>query len=163
MSTAQEKKALFAAAYNDRPTVFVTFDAGHDLCLIPSHLKPKPRCVFQYGTDLPVPTHDLELTDEGIMCSLSFNGRVQPTFVPWGAVYCIHFEAGGQIRGQAWQQHIPEGAIDEIFAAATEQSTTTRLFADASPPTDAQRVQQPNGTFSLDQFRKNKAARGKAR
>jgi hypothetical protein len=152
MSTAQEKKALFAAAYRDMPSVFVTFDAGHDLCLIPNHLKPKPRCVFQYGTGLLVPTHDLEVTDEGLMCSLNFGGRPQPTFVPWGAIYCIYFEVDGQARGQAWQQHIPEGVLEQLSEPAV-----------AAPPTDAQRVQQPNGTFSLDQFRKNKAARGKAR
>lgn len=44
---------------------------------------------LDYGLTLPVPILDLEVTDEGIRATLSFNREPHKTFVPWTAVLNI--------------------------------------------------------------------------
>ena len=58
--------------------------------LLPAHVMPvdKPT-VLVYGLDMAIPIDDLEVTDEGISATLSFQRTPMPTFVPWDAVVAI--------------------------------------------------------------------------
>lgn len=166
MSQSAEKISLFNGAFRDLPSVFVTFNTQHPGVIAPA-FPAKSSVMFEYGRELFKPTYPT-VTSEGISCSLSFGGRDQHTFVPWDAVYCVHFNWGGAPRGKMWKDAMPEDVKKDLSpesepkkakrkAAKAKEKLTAPV---AKPTAEAQRVQQPDGTFSLKAFRENRAARG---
>ena len=70
------------------------------------------------------------IDDQGIGATLSFNQRVQPTFIPWPAVYLIADYDG---NGAVWQDDIP-GEVLERVAAALDKQPIAPLPAKAEEP-----------------------------
>ena len=56
---------------------------------MPPHLRDRPHVVLQYELEPVVPIHDLDVTDEGVRATLSFDRQPWPTFVPWTAVLAM--------------------------------------------------------------------------
>jgi len=71
---------------------------------VPSWFKKQPQLILEIGLNLPVPIRDLEVTDEGVSCTLSFNRTPHFCLVPWSAVYALVGENG---RGMVWPDDIP--------------------------------------------------------
>lgn len=68
-----------------------------------------PVCVLEYGLNMPTPIPDLEVTDDGIKATLSFNQTPTPTFVPWSEVVGIGIQGETMIAVDV----IPESAAPE--------------------------------------------------
>ena len=85
-------------------SVFVNFDPRRDGVVVPAHLKRQPRVVLQYGLNMRIPIPDLDVGEEGIGATLSFDRAPTWTFVPWSAVYLI---ATTQGRGVLYQEDVP--------------------------------------------------------
>ena len=66
-------------------TVSLVIDGRLKGVCVPEHLKKAPL-VLDYGYSMPIPIPDLELTDEGVSATLSFDRSRLATFVPWSAV-----------------------------------------------------------------------------
>jgi stringent starvation protein B len=71
---------------------------------IPSWFKKQPQLALQIGLNLPVPIRDLQIDDEGVSCTLSFNRSPHFCFIPWHAVFALVGEDG---RGMVWPDSVP--------------------------------------------------------
>lgn len=66
-------------------SVFLVIDGRRQDVCVPEDQKTAPL-VLEYGYNMPTHIPDLELSDEGIGATLSFNRSSFATFVPWAAV-----------------------------------------------------------------------------
>jgi hypothetical protein len=96
-------------------SVFVNFDPRREGVLVPPHLKRQPRVVLQYGLNIRIPIPDLDVGEEGIGATLSFDRVPQWTFVPWAAVFAI---VSQDQRGMLWESDVPR-EIEQEHKKAT--------------------------------------------
>ena len=109
------KHAMFFALFT-QGRVRVTLDGRAPGVDLPDDLKMVPILMLDYGLDLPRPTNDIQLADDGIRCTLSFNQIPRATFVPWAAIYAIRTDVGGI----EFSESMPAD-IRELYAAAVAQ------------------------------------------
>jgi hypothetical protein len=86
------------------PSVFVHLDPRREGVLVPNWLRNQPQLVLQIGLNMAVRIPDLDVGDEGIGCTLSFNRSPFWCFMPWTAVYGLVGEDG---RGMIWPDDVP--------------------------------------------------------
>ena len=108
----------------------VYLDARKAGVVLPAHLRAEPQLRLDYSYGFHPPIADLVIDDQGIGATLSFNQRVQPTFIPWPAVYLIADYDG---NGAVWQDDIP-GEVLERVAAALDKQPIAPLPAKAEEP-----------------------------
>jgi len=92
-----------------RETVEILFARGEDVWLhleprrsgvvVPESLKAQPRLVLQIGLNMPVPIKDLEVDDQGVRGTLSFDRQPFHCTVPWDAMFVI---VGSRGEGGIW-------------------------------------------------------------
>lgn len=85
-------------------SVMVHLDPRPTEVRVPSGFKKQPQLALQIGLNLPVPIRDLQIDDEGISCTLSFNRSPHFCFVPWSAVFAL---VGEDSRGMVWPESVP--------------------------------------------------------
>lgn len=66
-------------------SVLLVIDGRREDVRVPSISKTAPL-VLEYGYNMATPIPDLELSDDGVSATLSFDRAQVPTFVPWTAV-----------------------------------------------------------------------------
>lgn len=93
-----------AIALLQGPSVFVHLDPRKDGVSVPQWFKKQFQLVLQVGMNMAVPIPDLDVGDEGISCTLSFNRSPFWCFMPWSAVYMLVGEDG---RGMIWPEDVP--------------------------------------------------------
>lgn len=93
-----------AVALLKGPSVYVHLDPRQDSVIVPKWFKKQPQLVLQVGINMPVPIQDLELGEEGITCTLSFNRAPFWCCMPWSAIYALVGEDG---RGMIWPEDVP--------------------------------------------------------
>jgi hypothetical protein len=93
------------------PSLFVHLDPRRDNVVVPPWFKRQPQLVLQLGLNMAVAIRDLDVTDEGISGTLSFNRSPFWCFAPWTAVYALVGEDG---RGMVYPDDVPP----ELAAAA---------------------------------------------
>lgn len=74
---------------------------------VPSHLRKSSHVALEYGLNMPIPIRDLEINEQGVAGTLSFQRVPTYTFVPWAAVYAITIANDPQQRGMLWESDIP--------------------------------------------------------
>jgi hypothetical protein len=92
-------------------SVFVHLDPRGADVLVPAWFKKQPQLVLQIGLNMTVPIPDLDVTSEGITCTLSFNRSPQFCRIPWASIYGLVGEDG---RGMIWPDSVPK----EVAASA---------------------------------------------
>jgi stringent starvation protein B len=110
MTTSPTKKDLMLALL-ERAEASLHLDARRLGVILPAHLLSEPHVRLDYGYSLVPPIADLEVGDEGVSATLSFNRAPFRTFVPWGAVYAI---ADFEGHGAVWQEDIPTDILDGV-------------------------------------------------
>lgn len=128
MSANLPPKKDVAIALLERSSVFVHLDPRRDLVVVPPWFKKQPRLVLQVGLNLAVPIPDLNVDDECISCTLSFNRSPFYCWIPWSAIFALVDDDG---RGLLWPDDVPR----EIL---TEQQATPRPGAPQKPKTKPQ-------------------------
>ncbi len=83
------KRDVMLALLQAADSVYVNFDPRRDGVVAPPQLKRQPRVVLQYGMNMAIPIPDLDVGEEGIGATLSFDRTPTWTFVPWSAVFAI--------------------------------------------------------------------------
>jgi stringent starvation protein B len=86
------------------PSMFVHLDPRRDEVAVPKWFKNQPQLVLQIGLNMVVPIPDLEVDEEGISCTLSFNRAPHWCHLPWTAVYALIGEDG---RAMIWPEDVP--------------------------------------------------------
>lgn len=88
-------------------TVLIVFDATRSNVAVPEGLKAQRDLKFRLAWKMTPPI-DLQLSDEGVLATLSFHGERQGVFVPWDAIWGVVAESNGQ--GVAWPSSAPAGS-----------------------------------------------------
>ena len=103
MAQLPPKKEVCQALLNG-PSVYVHIDPRRDGVAVPQWFKKQAQLVLQIGLNMAVPIPDLDVGDDGITCTLSFNRSPFWCSMPWTAVYALVGEDG---RGMIWPDDVP--------------------------------------------------------
>lgn len=79
-------------------------DARRAGVVVPDDFRREPHLVLQYGRNMPIPIPDLQVTEDGVSATLSFQRNPFPTHVPWSAVYVVACTDG---RGVLYYEDVP--------------------------------------------------------
>lgn len=85
-------------------SVYVHLDPREAEVLVPTWFKKQPQLVLQVGLNMAVPIVDLDVGEEALSCTLSFNRTPHYCFIPWDAVYALVDPDG---RGMVWPDSVP--------------------------------------------------------
>lgn len=96
-------------------SLYVHLDPRREQVLVPKHFLDQPQLVLQVGLNMAVKIPDLEVDEEGITCTLSFNRTPFWCRLPWSAVFALVGEDG---RGMVWPDDVPS----ELAAQARRPS-----------------------------------------
>lgn len=75
--------------------------------------------VLRIGLEMPIPIPDLEIDDDGIRATLSFDRTPHAVFVPWEAVFGLVTEHG---QGLLWTTDIPLEILDQMLLANADDA-----------------------------------------
>ncbi|MEZ4220151.1 MAG: ClpXP protease specificity-enhancing factor SspB [Polyangiaceae bacterium] len=103
-STQLPPKKEVVLALLESTDVFVHLDPRTDRVKVPPWFKHQPQLVLQIGLNMPVPIPDLEVDDDAVSCTLSFNRSPFFCFVPWQSVYAL---VGADGRAMVWPEDVP--------------------------------------------------------
>jgi stringent starvation protein B len=131
--------------------VFVLLDPRRSGALVPLQFQRQPVLALQLGYNLAKPIPDLEVADDGVGCTLSFNGRTEYCFVPWHAVFSVRSAIGGIL----WPEDVPVEARGAI-AAAVAPNTAAPAPGGAVISLDSRRT--PKDRITCERRRRAAAA-----
>jgi stringent starvation protein B len=100
-----------ALALLESSTLFMHLDPRHDEVKVPPWFKRQPQLVLQVGLNMPVPIPDLNVDDDGVSCTLSFNRTPFFCYVPWTAIYAL---VGDDHRGMVWPDDVPPEVTAQV-------------------------------------------------
>lgn len=120
-----------ANALLEQSTIFVHLDPRSDQVKVPSWFKKQPQLVLQVGLNMAVRIPDLDIGEEALSCTLSFNRSPHFCWIPWEAVFALVGENG---RGMVWPDDVPK----EVAAQAAQQQKK-----DAAPKLHAVPTEKP--------------------
>jgi hypothetical protein len=99
-----KKKDVLEALLGES-NVFLHLDPRREGVVVPKWFQNQPELVLQLGLRMPVPIPDLEIDDEGVSCTLSFNRSPFWCCVPWRAIFAVVSEKDQ--RGVLWPEDVP--------------------------------------------------------
>lgn len=85
--------------------VRILLDARRDSVVVPARFRASPQLILEIGYRMNPPIPDLELTDEGVTCTLSFAKQPHPCVLPWTAIWALIGKSDG--RGYQWVEDMP--------------------------------------------------------
>jgi hypothetical protein len=88
----------------EHATVFVHLDPRAEAVRVPPWFKRQPQLVLQIGLNMQVPIPDLEVDDEGLSCTLSFNRSPFLCVIPWSSVFAL---VDDRRQGMVWPDDVP--------------------------------------------------------
>lgn len=86
------------------PSLYVHLDPRGEDAIVPKWFKKQHQLVLQIGINMAVTIPDLDVGDDGIVATLSFNRSPFWCFMPWTAIYALVGEDG---RGMVWPEDVP--------------------------------------------------------
>ena len=117
------RKQAVALDLLERTSVFVHLDPRRPGVIVPQGFLKQPQLVLQIGLNMAIAIPDLEVGDEGISCTLSFNKRPQFCRLPWSSIYALIGESGG---GMVWPEDVPPEVVSQQRAAAKKDTKPRR-------------------------------------
>jgi stringent starvation protein B len=104
----------------ERSSVFIHLDPRKEEVRVPPWFKKQPQLVLQVGLNMAVRIPDLDVGDEGVSCTLSFNRSPVFCYMPWTSVFALVADDG---KGMIWPNDIPkEVAAQQAERAQKEQA-----------------------------------------
>ena len=143
MDSASAKRE-FAIALLQESSVFVHLDPRREGVMVPGWLKKQPQLVLQVGLNMAVRIPDLDIGEQAICCTLSFNRSPFFCRVPWSSIFGLVGEDG---RGRIWPEDVPL----EIAAQMQQQ-------ASKEAAKEAAKVQRQQGRARLQAIPSPEAA-----
>lgn len=151
-------KKEVALALLEGDSVFIHLDPRKDGVLVPKNLGKQAQLVLQVGLNLAIRIPDLNIDDEGVSCTLSFNRAPFWCRMPWTAIYAL---VGPDGRGMLWPEDVPPEVAEQMRAGrgaeraakpgATAKKPRPRLTAvteepepAAEPPAAAEPPRRPS-------------------
>ena len=106
--------------------VSVYLDPRGEDVYVPPWFKKQPQLMLQIGLNMPVPIPDLDVGEDALSCTLSFNRRPEFCRIPWESVYALVGEDG---RGMIWPDDVPAEVAAQAEGRATSQRARSHLRA----------------------------------
>ncbi|HEX7668180.1 MAG TPA: ClpXP protease specificity-enhancing factor SspB [Polyangiaceae bacterium] len=128
MSTLPEpppKKEVMLALL-ERSSVFIHLDPRKDEVRVPPWFKKQPQLVLQVGLNMAVRIPDLDVGDDAVSCTLSFNRSPVFCYMPWSSVFALVADDG---KGMIWPNDIPK----EVAAQQAQQAEKDQTRAQIRP------------------------------
>lgn len=125
VQTLPPKKDVALALLDGAPTVFLHLDARKDGVRVPDHLKDRAQLILRVGYSLTPPIN-INVDDEGITCTLSFNRSLFSCVLPWNAIFGM---VGDDGRAMLWPDDIPP----EVAKMVPQQSGPSPLAGKPAP------------------------------
>ncbi len=113
------RKQAVALDLLERTSVFVHLDPRRTGVLVPQGFLKQPQLVLQIGLNMAISIPDLDVGEEGISCTLSFNKRPHFCSLPWSSIYALIGEQGG---GMVWPEDVPPEVVSQQRAAAKKEA-----------------------------------------
>jgi stringent starvation protein B len=113
------RKQAVALDLLERTSVFVHLDPRRPGVIVPQGFLKQPQLVLQIGLNMAIAIPDLNVGEEGISCTLSFNKRPHFCSLPWSSVYALIGEQGG---GMVWPEDVPPEVVSQQRAAAKKEA-----------------------------------------
>jgi stringent starvation protein B len=123
MASKLPKKKDVALALLEQASVFIHLDPRKDGVQVPVGFKKQAQLVLQIGLNMVVKIPDLEVDDEGISCTLSFNRRPHYCHMPWASIYALVDESG---RGMVWPDDVPPEVVAQQRDGAKKSAPAAR-------------------------------------
>lgn len=123
MASKLPKKKDVALALLEQASVFIHLDPRKDGVQVPVGFKKQAQLVLQIGLNMVVKIPDLEVDDEGISCTLSFNRRPHYCHMPWASIYALVDESG---RGMVWPDDVPPEVVAQQREGAKKSPASPR-------------------------------------
>jgi stringent starvation protein B len=120
-------------------SVFIHLDPRSPTVRVPPWFKNQAQLVLQVGLNMAVPIPDLDVGEEGIKCTLSFNRRPFFCSIPWKSVFGLVREGG---PGLVWPDDVP------VEVAAQAQKQSGQKPADAKAGAKKSDGKSPDGKAS---------------
>ena len=117
------RKQAIALDLLERTSVFVHLDPRRPGVMVPPGFLKQPQLVLQIGLNMAIAIPDLDIGDEGITCTLSFNKRPHFCSLPWSAIYALIGEQGG---GMVWPEDVPPEVVSQQRSAAKKDGRVRR-------------------------------------
>ncbi len=122
MPPLPRKKAV-ALDLLERTSVFVHLDPRRPGVVVPQGFLKQPQLVLQIGLNMAISIPDLDVGEDGISCTLSFNKRPHFCSLPWSAIYALIGEQGG---GMVWPEDVPPEVVSQQRTAAKKETRTRK-------------------------------------
>jgi stringent starvation protein B len=113
------RKQAVALDLLERTSVFVHLDPRRPGVIVPQGFLKQPQLVLQIGLNMAIAIPDLNVGEEGISCTLSFNKRPHFCSLPWSSIYALIGEQGG---GMVWPEDVPPEVVSQQRAAAKKEA-----------------------------------------
>jgi stringent starvation protein B len=109
------RKQAIALDLLERTSVFVHLDPRRPGVIVPQGFRKQPQLVLQIGLNMAIQIPDLDVGDDGISCTLSFNKRPHFCSLPWSSIYALIGEQGG---GMVWPEDVPPEVVSQQRSVA---------------------------------------------
>lgn len=103
MATLPPKKEVLLELL-EKSNVLMHLDARREDVIVPRNLKTNPQLVLQLGLNLAIPIRDLDVADDGVKCTLSFNKTPFFCVLPYPAIFAMVADDG---RAMVWPEDVP--------------------------------------------------------
>lgn len=122
--------------------VFVYLDPRREGVVVPAGFKKQPELMLQIGLNMAVAIRDLEVDDEGITCTLSFNRSPFWCRMPWHAVFALVSDEDR--RGAVWAEDAPrESKMSKTPAIEPPRPRLRAVGPDERAPSADERAPEP--------------------
>lgn len=131
--TRLPRKKDVALALLEKSSMFVHLDPRGERVLVPNWFRKQPQLVLQVGLNMAIPIPDLQVDDEGLSCTLSFNRSPHYCVVPWSSVYALVGEDG---RGMVWPDDVPPEVAAQMQPKPAAQKPKLAAVGPATAPSE---------------------------
>jgi stringent starvation protein B len=153
-------KKHVALALLEHSSVFIHLDPRNERVHVPAWFKRQAQLVLQIGLNMPIPIPDLNLDDEGISCTLSFNRSPHYCRLPWASVFALVGEDG---RGMVWPDDVPPEVAAQGRKQQAEQQRAQLRAVESKPAVAEAPEAAPVAPAGADAPAVNPPPRAKAR
>lgn len=135
------KQEVALALLQTAMSVYVHLDPRGEEVHVPAWFKKQPQLVLQIGLNMAVSIPDLDIGEEALSCTLSFNRRPEFCYIPWDAIYGLVGEDG---RGMIWPDSVPPevAAEGQKRVPPAEKRPSLRVVSSEEDETEPAREEQ---------------------
>ena len=136
-----------AIALLQKSSLYIHLDPRDESVRVPPWLKQRVPLVLQVGLNMAVSIPDLDVGDDALSCTLSFQRRPHFCYIPWSSVYAL---VGEDQRGMVWPEDVPREVAAQAQKQQQVEKRRSKLRAVPSSEPASGGAQSPASSESTD-------------